>query len=141
MANRVVHFEIEAKDVEKAKKFYEQAFGWKMEQQGEEFGGYVVITTGDAKEPGGINGGIYKADQKEYNAFRCVIGVDNIDKAIADVKSAGGKVFDDNKTPDGTVLGEKMDIPTIGIFARCQDPEGNYFSLLQPELSSMPTPQ
>lgn len=132
MANRVVHFEIEAKDRERAKKFYESAFGWKMEQMGADFGGYIVVTTGDPKEPGGINGGIYEEKKKHLNAYSCVVGVDDIDKAIADVKKAGGKVFDDNKTPDGKVLGEKMDIPGVGIYAKCEDTEGNRFSLLQP---------
>ncbi len=134
MANRVVHFEIEALDKERAKKFYEQAFGWEMQQMGQDMGGYVVVVTGDPKEPGGINGGIMStmSGKKELNAYSCVIAVDDIDKAIADVKAAGGKVFDDNKAPDGTILGEKMDIPTVGIYAKCQDTESNYFSLLQP---------
>jgi uncharacterized protein len=136
MGNRVVHFEIEAKDVKRASKFYADAFGWKMDHQGEEFGGYVVATTGDPKDMG-INGGIFQNDKKELNAYSCVVGVDDIDKAIADVKKAGGKVFDDNKTPDGKVLGEKMDIPSIGIYAKCEDTEGNRFTLLQPDLSSM----
>jgi uncharacterized protein len=137
MANRVVHFEIEAKDAKRAAKFYADAFGWNMDHQGEDFGGYVVVTTGDRKEPGGINGGIFQNDKKELNAYSCVVGVDDIDKAIADVKKAGGKVFDDNKTPDGKLLGEKVDIPGIGIYAKCEDTEGNRFTLLQPDLASM----
>lgn len=137
MGNRVVHFEIEAKDAKRASKFYADAFGWKMDHQGEDFGGYVVATTGDRKEPGGINGGIFQVDKKELNAYSCVIGVDDIDKAIADVKKAGGKVFDDNKTPDGKLLGEKIDIPQIGIYAKCEDTEGNRFTLLQPDLAGM----
>jgi uncharacterized protein len=131
MANRVVHFEIEAKDKKRANKFYSEAFGWKMDEQPEEYGGYIVVTTGDPKEPGGINGGIYQEDQKKLNAYSCVISVDDADKAIADVKKAGGKVFDDNKTPDGKELGEKVDIPGIGIYVKCEDTEGNRFTLLQ----------
>jgi predicted enzyme related to lactoylglutathione lyase len=132
MANRVVHFEIEAKDKERASKFYADAFGWVMEKQPEEYGGYVMVTTGDPKVPGGINGGIYQEDDKKLNAFSCVIAVDDIDKAVADVKKADGKVFNDNKTPDGRELGEKMDIPGVGIYVKCEDTEGNRFTLLQP---------
>jgi predicted enzyme related to lactoylglutathione lyase len=51
-----------------------------------------------------------------------VIGVDNLDASIANVTAAGGEV-----------LGGKMDIPGIGIFARCKDTEGNFFSMLQPQ--------
>lgn len=124
MANRIVHFEIEASDSKRAANFYAQAFGWQMEQMGQEMGNYVVVTTGDPKEPGGINGGIYVAppgSTKELNAYSCVVGVDNIDQAMTNVKSAGGQV-----------LGDKMDIPGIGTFIRCKDTEGNFFTMLQP---------
>ena len=58
--------------------------------------------------------------QKELNGFSCVVGVDNIDAAMDKVKSAGGEV-----------MGDKMDIPGVGTFARCKDTEGNIFSMLQ----------
>ena len=32
MKNSVVHFEIPAEDVQRAKKFYEKTFGWKIEK-------------------------------------------------------------------------------------------------------------
>ena|SRR5258708_38696388 len=124
MPNRIVHFEIEASDRERAKAFYAQAFGWQLQQMGAEMGDYVVVTTGDPKEPGGINGGIFSSPpgaKKELNAFSCVVGVENIDQAMANVKSAGGELMDD-----------KMDIPGIGTFVRCKDTEGNIFTMLQP---------
>ncbi len=129
MPNRIVHFEIEATDRERASRFYSQAFGWQMEQMGDEMGNYVVVTTGDPKEPGGINGGIYTpmaGGSKELNAFSCVVGVDNIDEAMGKVRSAGGEL-----------VGDKMDIPGVGTFIRCQDTEGNYFTMLQPLPTSM----
>ena len=125
MPNRIIHFEIEAVDRERAKKFYSSAFGWDLQQMGPEMGDYVVVTTGDPKEPGGINGGIFVAPaggKKELNAYSCVVGVDNIDEAVGKVKAAGGEV-----------LMDKMDIPGIGIYARCKDTEGNIFTLLQPQ--------
>jgi predicted enzyme related to lactoylglutathione lyase len=129
MANRVVHFEIEAKDTVRAKKFYTKAFGWKMEQMGKDFGDYVVITTGDPKEPMGINGGMFQGGKKkELNAFSCVVGVDDVQKAMADVKAAGGKVL--TKKPD--------DIPGVGLYAKCEDTEGNRFTLLQPSPDMKP---
>lgn len=134
MANRVVHFEIEAKDSKKISDFYHKAFGWKMDQQGKEYGGYIVVGTGPAMPDNdpknmGINGGIYPAEgKKKVNAFRCVIGVENIKKAMKDVKKASGKVFGN----------EPMDIPKVGLFISCEDPEGNQFTLLQPSPSMMP---
>jgi predicted enzyme related to lactoylglutathione lyase len=129
MPNRIVHFEIEAADQQRAKNFYAQAFGWDMQQMGEDMGNYVVVITGDPKEPGGINGGIFSSPpgaKKELNAFSCVVGVESIDQSIAKVKSAGGEI-----------LGDKMDIPTVGTFVRCKDTEGNIFTMLQPLPSSM----
>lgn len=129
MPNRVVHFEIEAADKERAKKFYSSAFGWDMQQMGQDFGDYVVIVTGDPKEPGGINGGMFQAPkEKQLNAYRCVIAVDDIEKAMADVKAAGGKVL--SEKPD--------DVPSVGLFANCEDTEGNRFALLQPSPDMTP---
>jgi len=128
MANRVVHFEIEAKDQERAKKFYTDAFGWEMEQMGADMGNYVVVKTGDPKAPTGINGGIFQADEnKEINAYRCVISVEDIQKALAAVKAAGGKVL--SEKPD--------DIPGVGLYAKCEDTESNLFTLLQPSPDMM----
>jgi predicted enzyme related to lactoylglutathione lyase len=53
---RVVHFEIPAKDPDRAVKFYSEVFNWKIER----WAGYVdywPITTGNEGEPG-INGAI-----------------------------------------------------------------------------------
>lgn len=129
MPNRIVHFEIEAADQARAKKFYAQAFGWGLEDMGPDMGNYTVVTTGDPKEPGGINGGIFPAPPggaKELNAYSCVVGVDNIDQSMQQVKSAGGQV-----------MGDKMDIPNVGTFVRCKDTEGNIFTMLQPLPGSM----
>lgn len=132
MGNRVVHFEIEAKDKNRASKFYADAFGWKMDVQSDDMGGYVVVTTGDPKEPGGINGGIFQVGEKELNAYSCVIAVDDIHQAIKDVRAAGGKVHESNKNDEGQDMGEIIDIPGIGLYAKCEDTEGNRFTLLQP---------
>jgi len=127
MPNRVVHFEVEAKDAKRASAFYQQAFGWVADQQGQEFGNYIVVTSGKPTDMG-INGGIFQVKKKQLNAYRCVIGVDDIEKAMKDVKAAGGKVHGDK--PD--------DIPHVGLFIKCEDTEGNIFSLLQPSPDMMP---
>lgn len=122
MANPVVHFEIETADIERAKKFYSEAFGWGIDQMGADYGNYVVVKATEPNTPGAINGGMFQVPTKQLNAYRCVISVDDIEKAMADVKAAGGKV-----------LSEKSDdIPGVGMFANCEDTEGNKFSLLQP---------
>ena len=59
--NRPVHFEIPADDLVRAKKFYEEVFGWKFKKWGENSGNmeYWLIETGP-KEEMGINGGLMK---------------------------------------------------------------------------------
>lgn len=123
MGNRVVHFEIEAQDLNRAKKFYTDAFGWEMDQMGDEYGKYVVAKTGDMKDPIGINGGIFQAgSKKELNAYSCVIGVEDMDKAMSAVTSAGGKIL--SEKPE--------DIPGVGLYTKCEDTEGNRFTLIKP---------
>ena len=124
MGNRVIHFEIQADDLKRAKAFYEQAFGWKIEQMqdtGHDNGmEYFIITTGEEGTPG-INGGMYlRPKDKKIYTYDCTILVDNSDKAISDVKQNGG-----------TINGEKMEIPKVGWFVGGMDSEGNKFGLMQ----------
>lgn len=133
--NRVVHFEIHADDVARAKKFYQDAFGWQMQQMGPDMGDYVVVTSGpgmdkaqDLPKDPGINGGMMKRNAAKApegsspNAYVCIISVDNIDAYIEKVKKAGGKEHM-----------AKMDVPGVGLLAYYADTEGNVFGMLQPE--------
>ncbi len=138
MANRIVHFEIEANDKKRASKFYADTFGWDMQAQPEEYGGYIMAVTGDPKEPGGINGGLYQVEHKELNAYSCVISVDDIKKSISAVRAAGGKVHEHNMDDKGNDMGEVIDIPQVGLYAKCEDTEGNRFTLLQPSPAMTP---
>lgn len=123
--NRVVHFEIQADDVERAKKFYQAALGWKIEPiMNKEKDGmnYWSITTGQEGEPG-INGGMYErpSDDDQSYLYDCTVAVADLDQAVEAVKKNGG-----------AVIKEKMEIPTVGFFATVKDTEGNRFSLIQP---------
>ncbi len=116
--SRVIHFEIPAVDPERAAAFYKKTFGWKFEK----WPGpteYWVVNTGADGTPG-INGGLIK--KGDVSTTTNTIGVDSVDKAIATVTSAGGKLIMP-KTP----------IPTVGYFAYCQDTEGNLFGVMQPD--------
>jgi len=50
--DRVVHFEIPAENLERAKTFYSENFGWKRNQFGSEMGNYVLVHTGPTDEQG-----------------------------------------------------------------------------------------
>jgi predicted enzyme related to lactoylglutathione lyase len=120
--NRPIHFEIPGTKPAELVKFYEKVFGWKAEKwQGPM--DYFIVDTG-AKEEAGINGAItVKGDiQHPVNT----IGVDNIDTYMDKILSLGGSIH----TP-------KDDIPMVGQFAYCIDPDGNQFGLLQPDMTEM----
>ena len=127
MPNRIVHFEVEAADRERAKNFYAQAFGWQMQQMGEDMGNYVVVTTTESTDagptkPGAINGGFYaKKPDWPMQYPSVVIAVDDVKRAMAKVTASGGKV-----------LGEPMEIPGVGQYVSFVDSEGNRVSMLQP---------
>jgi len=116
---RVVHFEIPADDPERAIKFYEDVFGWKIEKWEGPFD-YWLISTGEEGEPG-INGAIMTKEMGEM--IRNTIGVDNFDKYAQKIKEAGGKM-----------LVEKQNIPGIGIMAAFMDTEGNVSVIMEPEM-------
>ena len=124
MKNRVIHFEIQADDISRAKKFYEGVFGWQIDQvmKAEEGGmDYWGLTTGPEGTPG-INGGLYqRPPENKLFTYDCTIQVEDIDKAIEAVKNNGG-----------VIRGEKMEIPGVGWFAGGTDTEGNRFGLMQP---------
>ncbi len=133
--NRVVHFEIQADDLDRAQKFYEAVFGWTFQPTGAEYGGYRVIVTGPGPddmakgvrmEDVGINGGLMKRNAPapgtgSPNAFTCIVGVDDIDAYIAKADAAGAVPQTD-----------KMEVPNIGKLRYYKDTEGNMFCMLQP---------
>jgi len=120
--SRVIHFEIPAAEPERAAAFYKQVFGWSIEKWPGPME-YWMVTTGADGVPG-INGGLLKK-QAPTTATTNTIGVDSVEKAIAAVKSAGGKLVMP-KTP----------IPTIGYFAYLEDTEGNLFGVLQSDANA-----
>jgi hypothetical protein len=128
--NRVIHFEVQADNVERAKQFYEKAFGWKIEKwSGEEEMpmDYWMVMTGEKGKPG-IDGGMYqrpKEPEKKFKTFDCTILVEDINQAVEAVKQNGGMI---EKMPDGK---ETMLMKEVGWFARGHDTEGNRFGLMQ----------
>ena len=114
----LVHFEINTKDPQRAKKFYGSVFGWRYKDSEIPGVEYYVI---DGVTPGGaINP---QADPSPAKAPTIYFGTDDIDATLRKIKDAGGKT--DEKAP----------IPGQGWFAACADPEGNSFSLYQDDPS------
>jgi uncharacterized protein len=126
--NPVVHFEMPYDDGVRIARFYERAFGWRMQMFGQEMGRYVTAATaetgadGRPMRPGTINGGFYPRDpDRPVQHPSVVIAVDDIHAAMKQVAEAGGKL-----------LGEPVQIPGIGHYLSFIDTEDNRVSMLQP---------
>ncbi len=126
--SRVVHFEIQADDVERAKAFYAAAFGWTFTDYGQMAGGtYWGVTTGPADEPG-INGGLLPrpaptpAGGAGTNAYVCTVGVEDYDETERRILAGGGQVA----LP-------KMALKGMAWQGYYLDPEGNTFGVHQPD--------
>ena len=126
--DRVVHFEIPAENLERAKKFYSENFGWKLNQLGPEMGNYVLVHTGPTDAEGMpqdrafINGGMMPRDPSASSPV-LVIAVADADRAVEQVTKSGGRL-----------VGEILDIPNVGRYARVEDTEGNVIAVIKPTM-------
>ncbi len=117
----VVHFEVPADNVERARKFYEGTFGWTINPMPAM--NYTIVGTGPADKdgfptaPGYIGGGIA---QRGDNVAHPVITIEvkDIDAALATVQKNGG-----------STLSPKTSIGAMGSIAYIRDSEGNTIGL------------
>ncbi|WP_219419398.1 VOC family protein [Pseudonocardia nigra] len=119
---KVVHFEIPADDVPRAKEFYRSIFGWQVQDMPEM--DYTIVRTTEVDEqtqmptePGAINGGLMRRTG-ETPAPVLTIDVESVDKALEQVQGAGGRVVQ-----------SRTEIPGMGAFAYFTDTEGNTLGL------------
>jgi len=115
MAHNVVHFAIHADDVDRARRFYTEVFGWRFEAWGPP--NFYGVQTGTADDPG-IEGALHERqeplDGRGVRAFECTVSVDDLGAARAAVVKAGG-----------TVRTQDIDIPGVGTLFQFLDTEGN----------------
>lgn len=97
--NRVVHFEIQADEPQRAIAFYTAVFGWTFEKwDGGAFEYWMVMTAEQGSTEPGINGGLLPRPSKTppqecgTNAFVCTVQVDNFDDIAEKIEKAGGIV-------------------------------------------------
>jgi hypothetical protein len=114
---RLVHFEMNVKDVNKTISFYEAVFGWKFQKWDGPME-YWLIMTGDENEPG-IDGGLGYAEVG-FPKMVNTIDVDDIDDVIKKIESKGGEIV----TP-------KHAVPGVGWLAYFKDAEGVMFGIMQ----------
>lgn len=114
--NSVVHFAVQADDVERAQAFYAAVFGWRFEPWGPP--GFYRIGTGTPEAPG-MEGALYarhvpRGESRAMLGFRCTIAVDDVEATARLVEANGGTIT----TPLST-------IPGVGSLIEFDDSEGN----------------
>jgi predicted enzyme related to lactoylglutathione lyase len=111
----IVWFEVPADNIDRAKKFYGELFGWKIEKFPGPMDYWHIDTGGGDDTP---DGGLLKRQNPGQQGITNYIGVASVDQFVEKVQKLGGKVC----LP-------KTAVPQMGYFAICQDTENNTFAL------------
>jgi predicted enzyme related to lactoylglutathione lyase len=127
MAN-IAHFMIPADNVDRAKHFYHNLLGWKIEPVKNPMDPakmaamqYHDISTGAAKEGTMNTGGLYRRHMRE--PILTFVEVEDIDRVLSKVERLGGRI-----------TMPKEEIKGVGLTAVIQDPEGNVIGLWKPAM-------
>jgi predicted enzyme related to lactoylglutathione lyase len=107
--------ELMTSDIEGAREFYKALFGWSLKVSPE----YTEINVGS----NGIGGMMQITPEMQgmptaWTPYFCVA---DADATVEKIKSVGGQVF----------MGPQ-DIPNVGRFAVCADPQGAMFNIIKP---------
>lgn len=123
--------DLSAKDPDAAQAFYTEVFGWSFVDQGEEFGGYRMISSGDVPV-----GGLMRSVDAQGNPvdrpsqWTVYLSTPDMEKTQAAVTEAGG-----------TVILPPMRVPESGYMGLVQAPSGAHLGLWQPvEFDGFETP-
>ena len=110
---RMTWWEIPVPDLDDARRFYGDAFGWTFEPFGDDY--FAALAPG-----GEMIGGIFKASGDDLsNGVRITFATDDLEAALERVKAAGG-----------TVVTERAEIGgEMGWWAAIHDPAGRWIGL------------
>jgi len=123
MANFVAHFAIHVDDVERAQRFFEQAFGWRFEPW---WGaGFPPDFFAGDDQVGVTEGALHQCEDTHdppLRGCRCSIGVASVTET-KQVITAGG----------GMVSGPVFELPGVGKILNSKDPAGNVVAVVEYE--------
>jgi predicted enzyme related to lactoylglutathione lyase len=95
----IVHFDVATDNPERAKRFYEDLFDWKMENP-PGMTDYYLIETKDLNGENGVGGGLGKRGDPGQK-ITAYMGVNSVDEYSAKVEKLGGKVIQPKMTVPG----------------------------------------
>lgn len=116
-----IWYELMTQDPDSAEKFYKRVMGWTFEAISGADGMEYRVASARKKPVAGI---LRTPDHAQTmpDMWYVYIGVDDVDASAASVRTLGGAVDI-----------EPTDIPGVGRFAFCRDPQGAQFYLMQSE--------
>lgn len=128
---RLIHFEIHVDNMDRAKKFYGEVFGWSFEDWSD-FAGmpYFGAVTGGEDEPG-INGALMQRQgpppeaNQPLTGYACTMGVEDYDVTETKILHNGG-----------VVALPKYALPGMAWQGYYKDTEGNIFGIHQPDVNA-----
>lgn len=120
---KVVHFEIPVDDPQRAAAFYREVLGWDVSRFGDL--AYWLVRAGEPDEPGADGALVARGDLHETPIL--IVGVPDIDEALAGAERAGG-----------AILQARQPIPGVGWSAYLRDSEGNTIGLFQADENAAP---
>lgn len=126
MRATVSHFEIPARDLERAARFYREVFGWTVEPVA--WGGHPYYKIRGSATEGrkeGIEGGLLPIENSADHPLLVIhISGADLEDCLRKIVDAGGRIDLPAEDADG-----------MGRFARFRDPEGNLMGLWQAAVS------
>ncbi len=103
-------------DLERARQFYGELFGWTFDVSGAEYGGYTTCRAGGHR----VAGFAPQVNQGMPDVWSTYFATDDIDRAIGSATAAGA-----------SVIAGPMVVGEMGSMAALQDTSGGVFSLWQ----------
>jgi len=127
MSSPVAHFAINADDLPRARRFYENVFGWSFQAWGPP--GFYMIDAGLAPATPLLRGSLQQRREivkgVRMTGFECTISVSDIQTTATAVEANGGTIV----MPICTLAG-------IGRLLFFQDPEGNIAGAMQYDIQA-----
>jgi predicted enzyme related to lactoylglutathione lyase len=117
MVPTIVHFEIPSDNIERANKFYNDLFGWKMEKMPGPMEYWMFATSANSKGEQTISGGVIERKMSN-EPITIYIGVESVNDYAKKVEELGGKI-----------IKPRTEVTGYGWFAVCMDTENNIFAL------------
>lgn len=127
MTSKFFWYELMTGDREAAEAFYREVVGWTLSPFGPPEDPYIIVEAGGRGVGGIMSMPKEMCDGGMKPSWVGYIHTDDVDAAVAKVREGGGKVWR-----------EPAEIPAVGRFAVCADPQGAMFNLMQPEGMDMP---